>query len=227
MTDELDAWGMAWVHQVYRREFHILPNLVFETKDGDTERAAVVSEHIDDITASLHEHHVAEDELLWPLLLERAAPESGVVHRMEAQHETLAELLRELGELLPRWREGAARDDRDRLADVVARASASMDEHLADEEAHVMPLVEQHITADEWMAFERRGHESIPQEKALLFLGLGLEDATPHERDMFVGGLPPGVMQMWNDFGKAEYERQRAVLLGSASSGDLTDRVTE
>jgi hemerythrin-like domain-containing protein len=213
---QLDAWGMAWVHQVYRREFHLLSSLVRGVADGDTERSALVAEHITDITNSLHEHHVAEDELLWPLLLERATPAADVVHRMEKQHEALHTLLAELDELTPRWRATAAEADRDVLAELVSRTSAVIDEHLQDEEAHVMPLIEQHVSQQEWLAFELAGHASIPQEKALLFLGLGLEDATPHEHEMFVGGLPPEVVEMWEQFGKAEYDRQRANLLGNA-----------
>ena len=41
---QLDAWGMAWVHQVYRREFHLLSSLVRGVADGDTERSALVEE---------------------------------------------------------------------------------------------------------------------------------------------------------------------------------------
>jgi hemerythrin-like domain-containing protein len=208
---------VAWVHQVYRREFHLLSSLVRGVADGDTERAALVGQHITDITDSLHEHHQGEDELLWPLLLERATPQADVVYRMEKQHESLHGLLQELAVLTPRWRATATEGDRDALADLVARTSDVIDEHLQDEEEHVMPLIEQHITPEEWLAFELRGHASIPQDKALLFLGLGLQDATPHEHEMFVGGLPPEVLQMWEQFGKAEYDRQRATLLGKNS----------
>jgi hemerythrin-like domain-containing protein len=212
----IDSWGMAWVHQVYRREFHLLISLVRGVADGDKDRAALVAEHIADIATSLHEHHLAEDEVLWPLLLQRATPEAEVVHRMEKQHDALHVLLQQLAELTPRWREHPSTALRDELGDLVARTSAVIDEHLDDEEVHVMPLINKHITQDEWMTFERRGHESIPQEKALLFLGLGLQDATPHERTQFLGGLPPEVLQMWEQVGKAAYDAQRANLLGAA-----------
>jgi hemerythrin-like domain-containing protein len=207
---------MAWVHQVYRREFRLLISLVQGVPDGAKDRAALVAQHIADIATSLHEHHLAEDELLWPLLLARATPEADVVHRMEKQHDALHVLLQQLAELTPRWREHPSTALRDELADLVARASAVIDEHLDDEEVHVMPLINKHITQDEWMTFERRGHESIPQDKALLFLGLGLQDATAHERTQFLGGLPPEVLQMWEQVGKAAYDAQRATLLGAA-----------
>ncbi|GAA2645926.1 hypothetical protein GCM10010399_94540 [Dactylosporangium fulvum] len=216
MTEPLDPWGMAWVHQVYRRELRLLATLVAGVADGDRDRAAVVGEHLTDITASLHEHHVGEDELLWPVLLDRAGPQADLVHRMEKQHGALHELLGEVAELTPRWRETATAADRDRLAGVVRRVSETTDEHLADEEEHVLPLIRQHITPDEWQAFELRGHASIPQEKALVFLGIGLEDATPHERAKFTGGLPPEVQQFWEGPGQQQYAQWRADLLGTA-----------
>ncbi|MEV8511597.1 hemerythrin domain-containing protein [Dactylosporangium sp. NPDC051484] len=216
MTEPLDPWGMAWVHQVYRRELRLLATLVADVAEGDHDRAAVVGEHLTDITDSLHEHHVGEDSLLWPLLLDRAGPQADLVHRMEKQHGELHELLREVAELNPRWREKAAAADRDRLAGIVDRVSALTDEHLTDEERNVLPLIRQHITPDEWQAFEVRGRDSIPQEKALVFLGIGLEDATPHEREKLVGGLPPEVLQFWEGPGGQQYAQWRAGLLGTA-----------
>ncbi|MER7282810.1 hemerythrin domain-containing protein [Dactylosporangium sp. NPDC000244] len=216
MSETLDPWGMAWVHQVYRRELRLLAGLVAGVADGDRERAAIVAEHLADITGSLHEHHVGEDELLWPPLLRRARPHAELVHRMERQHDELHGLLQEAAALGPVWRASAAAADRDRLADVVARISKVTDEHLADEEEHVLPLIREHITPSEWQAFELRGHASIPPEKALVFLGIGLQDATDHERAQFTGGLPPEVLGFWEGEGRVRYESWRAALLGTA-----------
>lgn len=215
-AEPIDPWGMAWVHQVYRREFRLLPALIRGVAEGDRERAGIVADHISLMSTSLHEHHVSEDELLWPKLLERAQLQADAVHRMEKQHDELHEVLLRSGELTPRWRETATAADRDELADLVSRVSAACDEHFAEEEEHVLPLIREHITAEEWMQFERRGHESIPQDKALLFLGMGLEDATPHEKKQFTGGLPPEVLQMWENIGQAEYAKAKARLHGTA-----------
>ncbi|GAA2357014.1 hemerythrin domain-containing protein [Dactylosporangium salmoneum] len=216
MTEPLDPWGMAWVHQVYRRELRLLVDLIAAVEPGDRARAAVVAEHLTDMAASLHEHHVGEDELLWPPLLSRAEPDAAAVLRMQQQHDELHALLEEAGALAPVWRESASRADRDRLAAVAARLSVVTDAHLADEEQHVLPLIREHITAEEWAEFERRGHASIPPEKALVFLGIGLQDATPHEREKFVGGLPPEVRDFWAGPGGLQYAQWRAELLGGA-----------
>jgi iron-sulfur cluster repair protein YtfE (RIC family) len=212
----LDPWGMAWVHQVYRREFGLVPGLVRGVAVDDRDRSARIAEHITDMALSLQEHHQNEDSILWPPLLARTAPDSSVVQRMEQEHEQLHKLLLQTFELTARWREDPIAANRDALASLLDQVSAASNEHMADEEARLMPLVRQHITHEEWQEFESRGAESIPADKALMFLGMGLEDATPHEREKLLGVMPPEVIGMWEQTGAHEYERMRAELLGQS-----------
>jgi hemerythrin HHE cation binding domain-containing protein len=211
-----DVWGMAWVHQVYRREIGLLPALIRGVADGDTERAEIVGEHLDVINASLLDHHLNEDELIWPKLLERARPHADDVARMEAQHTRLHTVLDEIGPLLATWRGSAAAADRDRLADLVEQEAAASEEHFADEEQNVVPLIIEHVSQSEWDEFELAGRKSVAGDKELLFFGLGLEDATPHELEKFVGGVPPEVMDMWETAGKSAYAGMKARLHGTA-----------
>ena len=80
-----DTHAMVVVHRVFRREFDLLPDLIEGVRAGDTERAAVLAEHLTGLVGALHHHHQAEDDLIWPLLLERATLHQDLVHRMEAQ----------------------------------------------------------------------------------------------------------------------------------------------
>ena len=61
-------------------------------------RATVVVEFLAELTTSLHHHHEGEDELMWPLLLERAPLDSALILRMEEQHERIAELYQRAGD---------------------------------------------------------------------------------------------------------------------------------
>jgi hypothetical protein len=45
----------------------------------------------------LHQHHTGEDELMWPLLLERAPANAVLILRVEEQHERIAELTKRSG----------------------------------------------------------------------------------------------------------------------------------
>jgi len=69
-----DTSEMYLVHAVFRREFALLPGLVRAVAAGDVERAGIVADHAELLTVLLHEHHSAEDAMLWPRLLALGQP---------------------------------------------------------------------------------------------------------------------------------------------------------
>jgi hypothetical protein len=213
-TERVDTWDMPLVHRVFRREFHLLPALVRAVPEGNTARAGVVGAHLESLAAGLHHHHTAEDELLWPLLLTRARMHTELIIRMTVQHARLHEPLERIAELCPHWRATARAGDRDELANVIAEASAALDEHLADEEQEILPIASEHVTQAEWDALGERGRELLPKGKmALVFLGSVFDEATPAERSRFLGELPGAARVVWRLFGGRVYRNYRNELL--------------
>ncbi|WP_433296798.1 hemerythrin domain-containing protein [Actinoplanes sp. CA-030573] len=209
-TERTDTWDMVLVHRAFRRDFRMLPALVRAVADGDTARAEIVGSHLEKVGDALHHHHTGEDEMLWPLLLQRATLHTELINRMEAQHERIQEALARIAELNPRWRARARVADRDELADTIARASVALDEHLTDEEQEILPIVATHITPAEWAALGERGRESLPKGKlALVFLGSIFEEATPAEKARFLAELPPPARLIWRLFGDRTYATYR------------------
>ena len=205
-----DTWDMVLVHRVFRREFRMLPAIVRAVPAGDTRRAEIVGDHLANVASGLHHHHTAEDDLVWPKLLERASLHTELINRMEAQHARLHEPLDRIAELNPRWRARADAADRDGLADVIAQASVALDEHLADEEREILPLIEKHLTPAEWRAVGERGKESIPKGRmALVFLGAIFEEATPAEQKRFLAELPAPARVLWRLIGERTYTASR------------------
>ncbi|XVU24111.1 hemerythrin domain-containing protein [Actinoplanes sp. CA-054009] len=205
-----DTWDMIVVHRVFRREFRLLPGLVRAVAPGDTARAAVLADHLSSVALGLHHHHTTEDELVWPLLLARASMHTDLINRMEAQHERLHEPLARIEKILPSWRSSAGMADRDELADVIAEASVALDEHLADEEREILPIIEEHLTPAEWAAVGERGREVLPKGRmALIFLGALLEEATPEEERRFMAELPVAARLMWRLGGRRTYAQAR------------------
>ena len=216
-AERVDTWEMVLVHRVFRREFRILPALIRAASAGDRARAGVLGDHLQTLATALRHHHEAEDELLWPALLDRVGLHADLVHRMESQHDRLHVLLDRIDELTPRWRATAGAALRDELADVVAGASAAIHEHLADEEQEVLPLVSEHITQAEWDALNKRGQDSIPKNaKAFLFLGSILEEATAREERMFMRQLPAPIRLVWRFGGPRVYARSTRRIRGGA-----------
>lgn len=211
MTDT-DTRDMVLVHRVFRREFRLLPLLVRGAADGDTEAAGRISRHARQMASALHHHHHNEDELLWPRLLQRTPVDARLVERMEAQHAVIGEILRRVDAVLPAWQRAALGRDRDALADDLAELHARLEEHLDEEEQHVLPIVGRTITAAEWDEHAERGFAAMPKRRALVFLGHILESASPAERSRFLRRVPPPVRLLYRLIGRRAFTRETATL---------------
>lgn len=208
-----DTADMRMVHRVFRREFALLPAMVRAVRPGDGPRAALVAGHAREQIDALEHHHHGEDELLWPPLAARAAFDTDVLDRMRAQHHDVAALLARATDLLPAWTRTTGADVRDQLADVLADTSSALSAHLDEEERHVLPSVEHHITPAEWTEVGKRGMASIPPKRRLVFLAHILEDATPEERSTFLTThVPPPVRLAYRLVGRRQHRRETTSL---------------
>ncbi|GAB3249940.1 hemerythrin domain-containing protein [Kineosporia babensis] len=209
----IDTWEMVFAHKIYRRELRILPGIIRAVADADRPRTRLVSDHLHRIAAAVHDHHEAEDELVWPLMLQRVIPpDSEVVVRMESQHQRLAVLLDRLDELNAQWRASASAAARDELADVLAQASTVLDEHLDDEERSLLPLVPDSLTPAEWETFNVRARSGMVAKNpktSLIQLGFALEDATPREKELIMSALPAPIRLAWKLYGFRAHQQFR------------------
>jgi hemerythrin-like domain-containing protein len=207
-----DTRDMVLVHRVFRREFCLLPLMVRDVADGDTEAAGRIARHAREMANALHHHHQAEDELLWPRLLQRTPVDTGLVERMEAQHDAIGEIFRRVDAVLPEWQRAARPRDRDTLAGDLGELHARLDGHLDEEEQHVLPIVGRTITPAEWDELAERGFAAMPKRRALVFLGHILESASPAERSRFLNRVPPPVRLLYQLIGRRAFARETAAL---------------
>lgn len=196
---------MAVIHRIFRRGFPMTAELVRQTPPGATARSEPVAEHLDFLLNGLHHHHAGEDENIWPRLLERAAPQAELISRMERQHEAVAERSERVRALLETWRRAPA--DGEALATALDEFTLALVEHLDDEEAHVVPLIRAHITADEWARFGEDTFEKFTSPEKLVATGTLEDVATPDEVTWFIGGLPVPIKLMWRLLGRRKYAR--------------------
>ena len=75
-TALLDTRDMVALHRAFRRVLTDAPGQIASVREGDTERSRLLADYLADALWLLHEHHIGEDELLYPLLAERV-PEEG------------------------------------------------------------------------------------------------------------------------------------------------------
>lgn len=218
VTTPTDTRVMGVVHSVYRRELRLAGEVLRSVRAGDHLRAAVVADHLRLVHDHLHHHHTAEDDLLWPLLLERVPDElAPLVHLMEQQHATVEALVGEVGVLLPRWRAAAAADDRDRLAELHDRLYLHLVEHMDAEEERLLPIVSRNVTQAEWDAVGEASRAGTPRSQALLVLGMIVHDGDPEVVATMLAPVPPPVRWLLPRLARRAYRRHALAVYGTST----------
>jgi hemerythrin-like domain-containing protein len=215
-TDRPDTFEMVFVHNCFRKQFGALPDLVRGVPDGDVGRARVIVGFLGDLTNSLHHHHEGEDELMWPLLLERAPMDSALVLRMEEQHERIGELYQRAADNAAVFADTAAPGSRAELAETLTELMAALSEHLRDEEVHILPLVERVITVQEWTELAERGRSGIPKDRQLVFLGYLLAANTTERGNEFLAVMPRPARIAWKLVGRRTFVKDYRRVYGKA-----------
>jgi len=206
-TDKPETQQMKVIHRAMRREFAQLPPLIAATGTGDTARAGRLGGHLTLVLGMLHEHHEAEDALLWPILIERVPIEKDLIETMERQHDAVGRAATAIEAALPGWIAAADPATRDRLAGGLRDLGAALTEHLDLEESAVLPLIHDHLTLSEWLAPQKHAMKNGPKSLSakLTMAGLILQDATPPERAWFLHEMPPPARLLWRLIGARQY----------------------
>jgi hemerythrin-like domain-containing protein len=185
---------MLIVHDMFRREFALMPRLVRGVAAGDHDRAQIIGDHIEGATSALHTHHVLEDDNVWPLLLDRcresAAP---LVELMEGQHQPIAAAVHQVDEALSVWRDSPFADSRQALVVVLDRLIPVLKEHLSTEEDRVVPLMEHHITAAEWSEFLKNESAAVGPDHLPLMLGMLMYEGDPESVERVIATMSADV----------------------------------
>lgn len=186
-----DIRDMLVVHEAFRRVYAKLPGLVIAVAPGDTQRAAVVADHIQLIEEFLHLHHKGEDVLLWPKITARAPQDlASALALMEEHHTEIDGLIGESAASLARWRSDANASDRDRLAASLRALGQKLTEHLAVEEAEVLPVVDRYLTAAEWHELGNHAINGLPKKKLPVIFGMLASLAEPEVVTLMLSTAP-------------------------------------
>jgi Hemerythrin HHE cation binding domain len=202
-----DVFEMFVIHRTFRREFPAIAAMVRRTSPGGTRRATVVADHLRLCLAGLEMHHTGEDVLLWPLLLERAAPSTGLVETMQAQHHAVDRHIEAVTPVLAAWQAAPTRAAGEQLATLIDDFTAALFEHLDLEEREIVPLIARHVTAAEWDSVGDHGKDAMTARQLPLMFGLILEDADPQERARMMAKVPLPLRVLVDTLGAWQYRR--------------------
>jgi hypothetical protein len=210
-----DVHEMVVVHRAFRREFGAAAGHIRRTPDGDTRRAQIVASHLRLCMAGLEMHHTGKDIVLWPLLLERAAPSTGLVETMQAQHHGIDAQAEAITPALAGWEAAPTKAAGEHLAILCERFTAALLEHLDLEEREILPLASRHVTAIEWNQMGEHGKDTMTPSQLPIMFGLVLEDADDEERARMLGNLPLPIRFLLKTVGAWQFRRYASRLRAS------------
>jgi hemerythrin-like domain-containing protein len=193
------------VHDVFRDTLGAVPRLVGGIEPGDEERVALIANYYDNVLSFLEAHHDGEEELVFPLLRERCPGERELADRMAEQHHEAIRLLAEARAALTSWKTGDAASQK-AAEDALEALLAQLVTHLDDEEAHMLPLAEANLSAEEWDALPGHGMANFHGDKIWLILGLIRQRMSDAQRAAMLEDMPPPAVEMWTGFGEQAFD---------------------
>ena len=199
----IDTSDMASVHRVFRNELSTTPARIGRAT-GNAEQVAVLTNYLDNFLAFLEVHHEGEEQLLFPLLEERAPGESASVRAAAGQHSQVHAQLGAAKIAVSGW--SAERPDSGAAtADALSALEVSLVPHLDEEEQTICPLAADHLSQEEWARLPEHAMMTFSGDKIWLILGLVLEQMSPEQRAHVLASMPPPAVDMWTNMGEAAF----------------------
>jgi len=198
-----DTSDMPAVHKVFRSSLASAPAFVTSAAGNDERRALMVN-YYTNLISFLEAHHDGEEELVFPLLIERAPEHKTLIEKVAGQHTEVVGLMGAVRDSLGSW---DAKGDAE--ASGVVQSLRFLDgvlsPHLDQEEAEIVPMAAEHLTVEEWGALPGHALGSFGGDKIWLIMGLIRENFTQEQRDMMLEHMPPPARQMWETMGEASF----------------------
>ncbi len=199
-----DTSEMAAIHSVFRNAFAAAPRLIGSVSDGDVARAGVIGSYYLNVLEFLHVHHGGEDELLFPRL-EARVPDPAVIIQVASQHENVHEPMAGSIAAAKEWMASGSAADGTELIVQLVTLEAALIPHLDDEEAIVMPFVEEYITLEEWGQLPGHAMQAFQGDNMFLIIGLIRDQFNEEQRARMQAAMPPPAWGAWQSVGIDAY----------------------
>jgi hypothetical protein len=195
-----DVGFMRALHAALRRDLSRLRDAAAQL-DRSVATPPRVLAGWDAFRAELDNHHVAEDDDLWPVL-RRELSEPGELASVDAMVEEHRHIEPALAGVDAALRGGGE------LAAPVETLSTVVLDHLAHEEREVLPLIERHLTRAQWRAFLVTERGKRPPRERPEFLAWILDDAGEQDAAAVLTELPPPARLVYRWVLRPRYDAQ-------------------
>ncbi|MEH3155669.1 MAG: hemerythrin domain-containing protein [Gordonia paraffinivorans] len=219
---QLDLLGMQVAHRGMLADSDRFATLVLAIGAGEPcsrRRASAIGAYLRDFADSIHHHHTVEDDVLWPLIVE-AVGDAVDLSELTDDHDSLDPLLDRLRALTAHFVASHRTGDPDpatavALGTLLRDLHALLDEHIAEEERVVFPIIRAHLTPEAWASVEETARRS---GKLGFEFPRFLVHTTPEEIDRALAGGGIGLRLMLSvvkaTAGRA-FARREAVIAGA------------
>jgi iron-sulfur cluster repair protein YtfE (RIC family) len=169
------------VHDLHRQASSLLVEATARPESPATALAGLR----DFLVAQLREHHQAEDDQLWPMILAAAPALASPLADLSEEHEQLDAALDAL--------EAAPADEPGRavLAETATALRDLVHTHLNHEEPVIFPALREHVTEQQWEKFVEVVRASSGGVGTHLLVGFLERVSTKQEAEIVLGGMPP------------------------------------
>jgi hypothetical protein len=198
----VDLMPMYLMHHAFRRDLASFGTAVAGTAVEDRRGWQRLHHRWSQFARILHLHHAGEDEILWPLLLDRVDRAGDLQGRatleaMEAEHEEIDPLLSGCAEGLASLATGGDADTRAALIVRITAARERLGHHLGHEESEAMALVQRHLTPAEWDALHAEFGRDYTPKDGLFALPWVLHDVPADLRPRALSFVGRGATLAW------------------------------
>ncbi|WP_273735228.1 hemerythrin domain-containing protein [Mycolicibacterium septicum] len=214
-TELVDVRDMLVIHAALAREFGLAPAAVRRVRSGDRKHARKLDDHLAFVCNLLHEHHVGEDEIVWPTLRARLSPaDCRLLDKVETQHAGINAGLERVQDARQRFLEQPDPSHGATLATELEILHELVVEHLADEERDILPLAAAYLSDPEWRAIGQ-SLSALSPKSLLLGAGMCIYQADPEVIALMFKPIPAPVRVIVPLISSRLYARQSLRIHGT------------
>lgn len=209
----VDLMGFTLIHRALRSGTRMLADATSAIAGGEScppERQRAVVQVTRSVLHEISTHHQREDDVLWPVIV-ASAGDAIDLEPLSDDHAELHKVLDRAAEALPLF----ARDPgtgAPLLAPVLTELADLLDEHIAEEEAELFPVISEHVSAGDFARCERLFQKGTAPGQLLFVLPWIVDQCSDGELAE-LRKTAPAPLKLLLRIGQGRYTRRRDAVL--------------
>lgn len=220
MTTAPDLSGYRAVHLALRGGADAMATVAATIQPSNRPKAAALARYWAGYSREVLTHHRTEDDLFFPVLVERVPFAADLIRRTDAEHHELDEVMARCEAAVRALAQGTRTDDLPSAFEHLARHMAV---HLDFEDEDILPLFERHFTGAEYEELDRKAVAALGFADARFTVPFVMHFATDEMRRAALDGAPLPLRIVYR-LTRRPHARLTTALFGTAAPAAPTRR---